>query len=131
MKKGITKVNCSWCGREIECPEDMLNAEKHGCFECFKKLEEGKIKIENPEKVHFDIPSEELATKVAEIYCEKAFPEIWNQNKKELKELSKKELAETMFRLGIEVAISESLNSEKYSEENKETRVEKETEDAS
>lgn len=53
------KVNCNWCGKEIECPEDMLNVKKHMYYECFKKV--GKeIKLKKPEKVHIDVPTKEL-----------------------------------------------------------------------
>ena len=35
--KEIT-VNCSFCGKAVPCPEDMVNSEKHTCLECFKNL---------------------------------------------------------------------------------------------
>jgi len=54
----IIKVNCNWCSKEIECPENMLT-KKHMCYECFKKL--GKeIKLKKAERVHIDIPTKEL-----------------------------------------------------------------------
>jgi len=40
MKPKILKVNCSFCGIEIECPEEMKDMEKHLCFNCFQNLSE-------------------------------------------------------------------------------------------
>lgn len=61
----ILKVNCSYCGKEIECHEDMIKAEKHMCFSCFKKLG-NEIKPEDigSNKVHVDIPIEKLKEEI-------------------------------------------------------------------
>jgi hypothetical protein len=104
MDKKSVKVNCSFCGKEIECPEDMLEgAEKHACFECFEDREnkfEG-MSEEEVGKIHVDMPLEELSQKMAEDLAdelvEQEFSEVWSELKDELKESSKKELAEEMF----------------------------------
>jgi len=113
MEHKITKVNCSFCGKEIECPEDMMNAKKHSCFECFDKLKEhwsdkeiGKIHVDMPmDKVHESIPETMTNSLVKE-----AFPNIWKERKQELKGMSKKELAEEMFGAGAYIAIDNMMH---------------------
>ena len=34
-------VSCSFCGHEMDCPENMLGAEKHACSFCTEVMEEG------------------------------------------------------------------------------------------
>lgn len=105
----IVKVNCSYCGKEIECPKNMLHeVEKHACLDCFENLPKNK---NNRTKVHVDIPMNELmkgfdniediADKFAEKQIKEVFPEIWAKHKDEMKEMSKKELAEKMFDEGL------------------------------
>src|SRR3989344_6897058 len=92
------KVNCSFCNGEMECPENMLEAsEKHMCFECFKKQDETGF-IGDTSKVHIDIPKDKamgmIPDSMASSLVEELFPEIWAEKKEELKEMSKKELAQ-------------------------------------
>ena len=57
-KKSI-KVKCSFCKKEIECPENMLHSKKHMCYDCFQNA--GEIaKGENLGQVHVDIPMEKM-----------------------------------------------------------------------
>lgn len=56
----ISKAKCSFCGKEIECPENMKKAKKHCCADCFLKI------MANPPKkglkgLHADIPTERAA----------------------------------------------------------------------
>lgn len=104
MNNKSVKVNCSFCGKEIECPEEMLKeVERHACSECFEKGEElfAGISEEEMGKIHVDYPMEELSSKMAEDLADKLveqeFLEIWSDLKDDLKENSKKELAEKMF----------------------------------
>ncbi len=95
----IVKVNCSYCGKEIECPKSMIDkVEKHACLDCFEKLPKDK---NNQTKVHVDIPMNEAIEDIAREFASKqsreGFPEIWGEHKDEMKEMSKKELAEKMF----------------------------------
>lgn len=39
----MKKVKCSFCGKDINCPEKMSNARGHMCTKCFDRLEEGMI----------------------------------------------------------------------------------------
>ena len=96
-------VKCDFCGKEIPCPESMLNSEKHSCLECFKNLNK-RLNKEELDKVHVAIPREKMNEVMPEILVtsmmEELFPEIWHERKYELKEMKKKALAEEMFALG-------------------------------
>jgi hypothetical protein len=97
-------VNCSFCGKQIECPANMLkSAEKHACFECFTKIGD-TISDADLGKIHVDMPAEEgsemVAGQIAEEMVGKVFPELWAEHKEELKEMSKKDLAREMFAEG-------------------------------
>lgn len=99
------KVNCSYCGKEIECPKNMLDkVEKHACLDCFKNLDK-KQSNNMGAKVHVDIPLDEALGSIASEFANKqtkeVFPEIWADHKEEMKNMSKKELAEKMFDEGI------------------------------
>jgi hypothetical protein len=101
-KDEIVKVNCSYCGKEIECPMNMLDkVEKHACFNCFQNLP----KSESKAKVHVDMPMNEAIENIADEFANKqakeVFPDIWTKHKDEMKEMSKKELAEKMFGEGV------------------------------
>ena len=98
-KKSI-KVNCSFCGKEIECPENMLNSKKHMCYDCFQNAGE-LAKGEDLGKVHVDIPMDKMDEMIPEnltnSLVEEAFPDVWKERKEELKAMSKHNLAEEMF----------------------------------
>jgi len=111
FKEEIVNVNCSYCGKEIECPKNMLNEiEKHACLDCFKNLDKKQYSDKNA-KVHIDIPLNEImsydestllnfATITADSMTNDVFPKFWNDAKNEVKDLSKKGLAEEMFHAG-------------------------------
>ena len=103
MNEETVNVNCSYCGKEIECPKNMIDkVEKHACVECFKNLPKDK---DNITKVHVDIPMNNALENIADEFAKKqikdVFPEIWAKHKDEMKEMSKKELAEKMFDEGL------------------------------
>ena len=117
------KVNCSFCGSDMECPEYMLEkSEKHMCFDCFQN-NKSKDMPENLSKVHVDIPMGKFTDVVPEAMTnslvEEAFPEIWNERKEELKNMSKKELAEEMFGAGAYIAINNMFQAMKIEAEGK------------
>ena len=107
MEKEVT-VKCSFCGKEVPCPVDMVNAEKHSCMECFKSLNK-EWKEEDFEKVHVAVPKDKLDEVMPDIFIqtlmEKVFPRIWQEKKLEFKEMSKKEVSEVMFAAGAEFAM--------------------------
>ena len=107
-------VKCDFCGKEIECPGYMMDAEKHACFGFFKDPAKANS-LPGSGKVHIDIPFDkktEFSDIMAELITSQAFPGFWSYMKSEIKGLSKKEIAEEMFKSGIQAAfdfIDESL----------------------
>ena len=121
-KSKSVKVNCSFCGNEMECPEEMLaTSNTHMCFNCFN---EKKYPDEELKNVHVDIPMNEfddhIPSEMADQMIEKVFPGLWSNKKGELKEMSKKELAEEMFGTGIYLGIKAFLETMKKAEQGEE-----------
>ncbi|NCN38956.1 MAG: hypothetical protein GW780_03685 [Candidatus Aenigmarchaeota archaeon] len=104
----MMKVNCSFCGKGMECPEGMIKKfEKHICFDCVQNPA-----TEFPEdmtKVHVDIPSDEIEA-IPEIITanisDKLFPEIWKERKNGLKQMPPEDMAREMFEEGVFSGIS-------------------------
>ena len=108
MEDKSVKVNCSFCGKEIECPENMLDIEKHSCFECFEKIGE-KMSEEEINRVHVDIPGDK-ADEIAEDYMinnimDLAFPRFWKDEKENLKDMSRKDAVFYAFGSGARTMI--------------------------
>ena len=122
MDDTCVNVNCSYCGAEMDCPQDMLaESEKHMCFACFQQQDLTKI---DPAKVNIEIPNDKMDEVIPEVFVnsimQEAFPEVWQGKKEELKELSKKEIAEMMFSEGAYIAICGLLRSfKKFKDEEK------------
>jgi len=120
----VVKVTCDCCGAEIECPQEMMKtSQKHLCSSCFKNPKNfEKFTEEERRNVHVDIPLEELADTtadtLAEIMTKEAFPQIWSEEKGNLKMLSKKELAEEMFAIGVYMGVQAVLDSMNECDEN-------------
>ena len=119
-KKSV-KVNCSFCGKEIECPKDMLQkSKKHMCYDCFQNAGE-LAKGEDLGKVHVDIPMDKMYELIPEnltnSLVEEAFPDVWKERKEELKAMSKRDLAEEMFGAGVYIALQQMLATMKKAEE--------------
>lgn len=121
-------VDCSFCGEGIEGPEDMLaKSQKHMCYECFVTRQPTAEEIED---VHVDIPAEKMpdvtASHLADTMVEELFPDLWSEQKEELKEKSKKDLAEEMFGAGVYLGVKAFMESMQQAEdddaEHKETR---------
>ena len=111
--KESVKVNCTFCGKEIECPNDMLQkSKKHMCYECFQNAGE-LSKGEDLGQVHVDIPMSRMDELIPEnltnSLVEGAFPDVWKERKEELKAMSKRDLAEEMFGTGAYIAIQQML----------------------
>ena len=111
--KESVKVNCTFCGKEIECPKDMLQkSKKHMCYNCFQNAGE-LAKGEDLGEVHVDIPMDKMDELIPEnltnSLVEWAFPDVWKERKEELKAMSKRDLAEEMFGAGAYIAIQQML----------------------
>ncbi|MCX6671215.1 MAG: hypothetical protein NTX92_04795 [Euryarchaeota archaeon] len=121
----IVKVKCDCCGKDIECPEEMLKtSKKHMCYTCFQDPKSVKnFKDDELKNVHVDIPTEELTDTVADNFArmmvDEAFPKIWSEKKEELKELSKKDLSKEMFGAGVFMGIQAFIDSMEVKEKNK------------
>jgi hypothetical protein len=111
------RVNCFFCKKEIECPKNMLNSEKHICFDCFKNNNFSVMEDMKKGKIHIDIPEssmpEFIAKSVSDDLVKNVFPKIWSKRKEELKEISRKEAVEQMFAEGAIQAIGGFLKFEK------------------
>ncbi len=123
-KGNSVKANCSFCGKEVECPEDMLEkSKKHMCYECFVKEEPPDEEIKD---VHVAIPmdkmSEIAASGMADELVEEAFPWLWSKSKSELKELSKKDLAQELFGAGVYLGVKAFMEGMKEMEEEDNTK---------
>lgn len=129
-KEKKIKVNCSFCGNEIECPESMLEkSKKHMCYECFMTKEPSDEEIKD---VHVDIPTDKIpevtASGMADKLVEEVFPELWSERKGELKEMSKKDLAEEMFGAGVYLGVKTFIEAMKEIEEDEDREEDGNTE---
>ena len=102
MEKNIIKTKCDFCGKEIECPKEMINL-KQSCFNCFKNLPNkmGEIPVG---KLHIDVNLKEIEQMnefIAMNIFENVFPAIWKRRDDELKTMDKKEASKEMFMAGV------------------------------
>ena len=104
--KEETKANvrCSYCGNDTLCMDCQRQPGKendfeHICFDCYQN-NKGVIAPEKKDKTHVCIPPEKLAEayeRFLEDTTKNAFTELWENEKKKMRELSKQELAEASF----------------------------------
>lgn len=98
MKEKEIMVQCSFCGKDIPCPENMKGHEKHMCFGCFNKPVGDDIDFD---KVHVAVPydkmNEMVLPEIMKNVSEKVFPSMWRERKSILKGLPRKELAREAF----------------------------------
>ena len=107
------KVNCSFCGNEMECPEDMLEkSKKHMCYKCFITNEPSDEEVKG---VHVDIPMDKMpqtvASGMADEMVDETFPRLWHERKNELRDISKKDLAREMFGAGVYLGVRAFMES--------------------
>jgi hypothetical protein len=120
----IIKVKCCICGKDIECPEEMMKtSKKHMCYLCFQNPKNFK-KFSNDERknVHVDIPVDNLMDTIADNFMSmivnELFPNLWSEKKEYLKELSKKNLSKEMFSAGVYMGIQSFMDYMKEMEKN-------------
>ena len=91
----VVKITCDCCGKEIECPEEMLKtSKKHLCYTCFQDPKSTKNFTDDELKnVHVDIPTEnlsdEIADRLATMMVNEVFPKVWSKNKEDFRKSSK------------------------------------------
>jgi hypothetical protein len=123
--KNVVKVKCDSCGKDIECPEEMLKtSKKHLCYACFQDPKSTKDFTEDERKnVHVDIPAENLvddvADKFASMMVTEVFPQVWSKDKENFRELSKKDLSKEMFGAGVYLGIQAFMDSMQKTEKKK------------
>lgn len=125
MKKNIIKTKCDFCGKEIECPIEMIDL-KQCCFDCFIKLPEKMNEIPVG-KLHIDVPlkdNDKMNEFVAMNITERIFPNFWKDRKDELKDMNKKEAIQAGFATGVlttlnylNESIEEKMKNPKWIEE--------------
>lgn len=124
----IIKVKCCICGKDIECPEEMMKtSKKHMCYACFQNPKNFKKFTDDERKnVHVDAPIEELADTFADNFAsmmvDEIFPKLWSEKKEEFKELSKKNLSEEMFGVGVFMGIQAFMDYMQEMEKNNKKR---------
>ncbi len=123
----IVNVKCDFCGRDMECPEEMFKtSKKHMCSTCFKNSD--TLKGEDAGNVHIDMPMDEadeiMAKRMTIDLMDQAFSMVWSRGKKELRKMSKKEMSREMFGNGIYVGIQFMFDNMKKMEEEFEDDIE-------
>lgn len=94
----------------MECPEDMMNVDRHVCFDCYMESED-KISEQDiiKGKIHVDIPMDKMDDIMPDIMVshmvEEIFPRVWKEKKSEMREMSKRQVAEYMFAVGAGMMI--------------------------
>ncbi len=96
-------VKCSFCGNEAYCepcknePAKMAGFE-HMCYDCHQRM--GQVPENVRDKTHLCIPPEKLQENFERFMndvTQRAFDDLWNAEKKKLKEMSRQELAQASF----------------------------------
>jgi len=97
-------VKCSFCGNDTyceQCSADMAKSAEfeHMCYDCNQKM--GGVVPENVrDKTHVCIPPEKLQENFEKFMNDmtaRAFMQLWEAEKKKLKEMSRQELAQASF----------------------------------
>lgn len=108
MENKEIMVKCSFCNKEVPCPESMAT-QKHACFECFTNLKD-KLNPKDIDRIHVAIPKDKLKEAMPDMLTnhamQKIFPEFWSENKTKFKEMSDKQIAEESFLAGASIMLS-------------------------
>lgn len=122
----IINVKCDFCGKDMECPEDMLKtSDGHMCYTCYQNPENMKNgKNKGFKNIHIDMPmvdfTDTIAGNFADTMVEEVFKDIWSEKKMDLNDMSKKELSKEMFGAGVYLGIQAFIDSMNDIEKNKE-----------
>lgn len=94
----MQKVTCSECGKEMDCPENMLSAETHICADCTDEM----TGDDNPLEAFGEFAETmKYVDGIVNELTELKLAGIWKEDKEELKNMTRKELAREMLREGI------------------------------
>jgi len=97
-------VKCSFCGEDAycePCKAEPAKAEgfEHMCYDCHQKMG-GQVPENVRDRTHVCIPPEKLQQNFERFMNDvtaRAFSDMWDSEKKKLKEMSKQELAQAAF----------------------------------
>lgn len=97
-------VKCSFCGNDTfceQCKADMSKSAdfEHMCYDCNQKMG-GAVPENVKDKTHVCIPPEKLQENFERFMNDmtaRAFMQLWESEKKKLKEMSRQELAQAAF----------------------------------
>ncbi len=97
-------VKCSFCGNDTFCDQCQADPAKgtekeHMCYECYNGMN-GVLPENVKDKTHVCIPPEKIAESFQNFINDmtgRAFMELWNSEKRKLKERSRQELAQASF----------------------------------
>ena len=95
------------------------------CYTCFQNSKSIKnVSDEELKNIHVDAPMDELTDTIAEDFAdamvEDVFHNVWSEKKRDLRELSKKELSKEMFGAGVYMGIQAFMDSMRDLDKNKE-----------
>jgi len=116
LNQKMVNVTCDFCGREMECPEELLEtSKKHMCSICFKNID--SFKDQDIGEVHVDMNNDEIdeivAENIANELTKQAFSLMWSKEKNRLRKMSKKEMSKEVFAAGIYMGIQALFESVK------------------
>ncbi|HMA83970.1 MAG TPA: hypothetical protein VKP59_07065 [Candidatus Thermoplasmatota archaeon] len=120
LNQKMVNVTCDFCGREMECPEELLEtSKKHMCSICFKNID--SFKDQDIGEVHVDMNNDEIdeivAENIANELTKQAFSLMWSKEKNRLRKMSKKEMSKEVFAAGIYMGIQALFESVKKDED--------------
>ena len=100
----MIKIKCTFCNKEIDCPESSKNSKIFICIDCVKLGKADKLSDEEILDSYIEISDDDLDSMFDMVMdkVEQMFPDLWKRHKDEMRDLSKKELAEQMFMAGAQ-----------------------------
>ena len=104
IKEKTNNVKCSFCGNDDWCDNcskepSKLASFEHSCYDCYQKMG-GQFPENVKDKTHLCIPPEKVQENFERFLSEmtyRAFTDLWDAEKKKLKEMSRQELSQASF----------------------------------
>jgi hypothetical protein len=104
IKEETNNAKCSFCGNDTFCDACRTDppagiGKEHCCYDCYQKMG-GTLPDNVKDKTHVCIPPEKLQENFERFMSEmtyRAFMDLWNSEKKKLKEMSRQELSQVSF----------------------------------
>ncbi|MDD5171479.1 MAG: hypothetical protein PHF60_00390 [Candidatus ainarchaeum sp.] len=98
------EVKCSFCGNDTTCERCMVEpasaaGSEHICYDCYQKMA-GQLPENIRDRTHICIPPEKMQENFERFLnetTERAFVQLWDSEKKKLKEMSRQDLSRASF----------------------------------